>query len=359
MADLNQEVKKELNAAWTKDSVFTEEEKQRVRNRIATSAAKGRKKDYVPKLLSAAAAAGFVLLIGGIAGIQTDDFNKQNGQETVISNKDFYSGLTEGAMLNNWKLNGYEKDSYGRITAVFTGKAAVTGILDFQDEIVYFQPDRDSLKLLPIMDGKTIKITFNETDQEMLKKVFGTAAPIKAESVSLILDGYRAPEGAVHQAEVLELAAPKEPQFHAVPFQLALNINAELVLPEPLNHVYKEFSLRGTDEILRGLSPAEVFQLYLFAEEIEDYSTQYALFNHDPEIGKPFPTLNHYLNAISESPSIPEEQTLLHRVKNAHLEEVISDDSSAYISISEEDGFGFGLSKNSEGIWKVNWMPTQ
>ncbi|MDA6963064.1 hypothetical protein OSM87_25670, partial [Escherichia coli] len=82
-------------------------------------------------------------------------------------------------------------------------------------------------------------------------------------------------------------------------------------------------------------------------------------FNHDQDIGKPFPSLNHYLDAINESSSIPEKQTLLHRVKNARLEEVIIDDSSAYISISEEDGFGFGLSKNSEGIWKVNWMPIQ
>ncbi|MBX9973988.1 hypothetical protein [Cytobacillus firmus] len=359
MADLNHEVKKVLNAAWTKDSVFTEDEKQIVRNRIGTSAVKGRKKDYVPMLLSAAAAAGFVLLIGGIAGIQTDVFTKQNGQETVISDKDFYPGLTEGDMLNNWKLNGFEKDSYGHLSAVFTGKEEVTGTLDFREENVYFLPDRDSLKLLPLMDGKNIKMTFNETDQEMLKKVFGAAAPIKAEGVSIIIGGYRAAEGSVHLAEVLEVAAPKEPESKAVPFQLPLNNNAELVLREPLNHVYKEFSLRGTDEILRGLSPAEVFQLYLFAEEIEDYYTQYALFNHDPGIEKPFPTLNHYLNAISESPSIPEEQTLLHRVKNTRLEEVIIEDFSAYISISEEDGFGFGLSKNSEGIWKVNWMPIQ
>ncbi|MGA5688555.1 hypothetical protein [Cytobacillus pseudoceanisediminis] len=359
MAELNQDVKKVLNAAWTKDSVFTEGEKQRVRNRIGTSAIKGRKNDYVPKLLSAAAAVGFIILIGGIAGIQTDVFNKQNGQETAISDKDFYPGLADGAMLNNWKLNSFEKDSYGHLSAAFTGKAEVTGTLDFQEEIVYFLPDHDSLKLLPLMDGKNIKITFNETDQEMLKKVFSITEPIKKESISLILGGYRAAEGSVHQAEVLEVATPKDPPVEAVPFQLALNNNTELVLREPLNHVFKEFSLRGTDEILRGLSPSEVFQLYLFAEEIEDYYTQYALFNHDQDIGKPFPTLNHYLNAISESSSIPEEQTLLHRVKNARLEEVIIDDSSAYISISEEDGFGFGLSKNSEGIWKVNWMPTQ
>lgn len=44
MAELNQEVKKVLKAAWTKESVFTEEEKQRVRNRIGTSAVRTRKK---------------------------------------------------------------------------------------------------------------------------------------------------------------------------------------------------------------------------------------------------------------------------------------------------------------------------
>ncbi|UQX55589.1 hypothetical protein M5V91_07945 [Cytobacillus pseudoceanisediminis] len=44
MAELNQEVKKVLKAAWTKESVFTEEEKQRVRNRIGTFAVRTRKK---------------------------------------------------------------------------------------------------------------------------------------------------------------------------------------------------------------------------------------------------------------------------------------------------------------------------
>ncbi|MEK3854493.1 hypothetical protein [Cytobacillus sp. FSL H8-0458] len=359
MADLNHEVKKAVNAAWTKDSVFTDEEKQRVINRIGTSALKGRKKDYVPKLLSAAAAAGFVLLIAGIAGNQTYVFTKQNGQEIAVADRDFYPGLADGAMLNNWKLNGFEKDSHGSLSAVFTGKAEVSGTLYFQEDSVYFQPDHDSLKLLPLMDGKNVKIAFNEADQEKLKKVFGVKMPIKEEDVSLIIGGYRAAEGTVHQAEAVEVVMPKEPQKQTLPFQLALNNDKKLVLPEPLNHVYKEFSLRGTDEILRGLRPAEVFQLYLFAEEVEDFYTQYALFNHDPDIEKPFPDLNDYLNAISGSASIPEEQTLLHRVKNASLEEVIIDDSSAYISISEEDGFGFGLSKNSEGIWKVDWMPIQ
>lgn len=359
MADLNHEVKKAVNAAWTKDSVFTEQEKQGVRNRISTSAVKGRKKDYVPKLLSAAAAAWFVLLIGGIAGIQTDVFTKQSGQETALADRDFYPGLAEGAMLNNWKFNGFEKDSHGKLSAVFTGKAEITGTLDFKKDIVYFQPDHNSLKVQPLMDGKNIKIAFNEAGQEKLKKVFGVKMPIKEENVSIIIRGYRAAEGTVHQAEAVEVDMPKEPKKKALPFQLILNNDRKLVLPEPLNHVYKKFSLRGTDEVLRGLRPAEEFQMYLFAEEIEDFYTQYALYNNDPDIEKPFPALNDYLNAISESASIPDEQTLLHQVKNASLEEVIIDDSSAYISISEKGGFGFGLSKNSEGIWKVNWMPIQ
>jgi hypothetical protein len=359
MGELNHEVKKAVNAEWTKDSVFTEQEKQRVRNRIGSPAVKGRKKDYVPKFLSAAAAAGFVLLIGGIAGIQTDVFTKQNGQEAAVADRDFYPGLTDGAMLNNWKLNRFEKDSHGSLSAVFTGKAEVTGTLDFKEDIVYFQPDHNSLKLLPLMDGKNVKISFNESDQEKLKKVFGVKMPIKEENVSLIIGGYRSAEGTVHQAEVVEVVMPQEVQKETLSFQLMLNNDKKLILPEPLNHVYKEFSLRGTDDILRGLRPAEVFQLYLFAEEIEDFYTQYALFNHDPAVEKPFADLNDYLNAISGSASLPEEQTLLHRVKNASLEEVIINDSSAYISISEEDGFGFGMSKNSDGIWKVNWMPIQ
>lgn len=359
MADLNHEVKKAVNVAWTKESVFTEQEKQIVRNRIGSSADKGRKKDYVPKLLSAAAAVGFVLLIGGIAGVQTDVFPEQNGQETAVADRSFYPGLAEGAMLNNWKLSNFEKDSHGSLSAVFTGKAEITGTLDFKNDIVYFLPDHNSLKLLPLIDGKNVKIAFNEADQEKLKKVFGVKMPIKEENVSLIISGYRAAEGTVHQADAVEVIMPQELQLGPLPFQLLLNNDKKLVLPEPLNHVYKEFSLRGTDETLKGLRPSEVFQLYLFAEEIEDFYTQYALFNHEPGIEKPFPTLNDYLNAISESASIPEEQTLLHRVKNASLEEVTLDDSSAYISISEEDGLGFGLSKNSEGIWKVNWMPIQ
>lgn len=84
----------------------------------------------------------------------------------------------------------------------------------------------------------------------------------------------------------------------------------KIILPEPLNHVYKELSLKRTDEILKGLRPAEVFQLYLFAEEVKDFYTQYVLFNHDPHVEKPFPDLNAYPNGINQSASKPEEQTL-------------------------------------------------
>ncbi|MBT2689700.1 hypothetical protein J7I93_16045 [Bacillus sp. ISL-47] len=360
MADLKQELKQAMNDSWPEESVFTEEEKQRIRNRIGSRAVKSKKKrtDYFPKALTAAAVAGFVILNCGIAGNQTGFFNQQNPDQIVSEEKPFYPGMAYGDMLNGWELQQIETNSNGHSIAVFAGKAEVAGTLDFQKDNVFLLPDQASLEKLPLMDGKNPIISFNEEDQQMLKKVFGIASAVKVEDVKLIINEYRARESLVHQANVLEVI-PKEPEITRTAFHLFRKDGKDLVLTEPLNHVYKEFSMRKEDIILSGLSPAEVFQLYLFTEEVEDYFTQYALFNHDPEVEKTFGTLNDYLHAINESPSLAEEQTLLYKAKNAPLEEVIIDDSSAYISISKEEGLGFGLSKNKEGIWKVNWMPTQ
>jgi hypothetical protein len=361
MAELKQEVKQTINASWPEEAIFTEEEKQRVRSRIGSYAIKSKKmkKDYVPKALTAAAVAGFVILMGGIAGNQTGFFNQQNGEQIVSEGKPFYPGMASGDMLNGWELKKIDSNSNGNSIAVFAGKAEVAGTLEFQKENVFLLPDQASLEQLPIMEGKNPRISFSEKDQQMLKKVFGIASAVKVEEVSLIINEYRAHSTLDDQVKVLEAVIPKEPERTSTPFHLFLKDGKDLVLTEPLNHVYKEFSMRKEDEILRGLSPAEVFQLYLFAEEVEDYFTQYALFNHDPDVEKTFKTVNDYLQAINESPFLAEEQTLLYKVKNGPLEEVIIDDSSAYISILKEEGLGFGLSKNSDGIWKVNWMPTQ
>ncbi|RDI45785.1 hypothetical protein [Falsibacillus pallidus] len=129
--------------------------------------------------------------------------------------------------------------------------------------------------------------------------------------------------------------------------------------PELLS-LYKQFSAKHDDMLLRGLTPLQIFTLYFYAEDQKDYGVQYWLFNHDPDVEQIFKSEEDWIQSSQKDGG-----SLLEKVKNSYLEEKIVDDSNAYILISSEknqgleNSLGFGLSKNKAGVWKVNWMPIQ
>lgn len=164
------------------------------------------------------------------------------------------------------------------------------------------------------------------------------------------------------QMEEEQIVTPSEDEIQTRPVTLHVNNDQELYLPTKLQPIYQEYSITKDDGLLRDLSPFEVFQLYFYAEEQEDFETQYALFIHDEMYIKVFETYEEYLDAIV-NPAVPikEEDKLLSKIKLAVLEERVISEDSAFVSIgvNDEEGLGFGLTKSSSGVWKINWLPIQ
>ncbi|MCT8137317.1 hypothetical protein H1D32_05900 [Anaerobacillus sp. CMMVII] len=122
---------------------------------------------------------------------------------------------------------------------------------------------------------------------------------------------------------------------------------------------YQQFADTKDEEILRGLSPIEIFKFYFYAQELQDYETQYAFFIQDEMYIKIFPTVSDFVSAI-ESESREEHLQLIEEIKSTeNLEEIFYNETSAGILISEEKAISFGLTKSENGIWRVNWLPFQ
>ncbi|MFE8703098.1 hypothetical protein ACFYKX_21185 [Cytobacillus sp. FJAT-54145] len=383
MDRLNRQVKEAMNNTMPKEAVFSEFEKQQVLNRIKNKSVTSHKKkrNIIPKTLTAAVLAGSVLLVGGIAGTQLGLIGGNAGEDTTRLERDlqsFYPNLSVGEMLNGWELvskepyEGKEPEKLGLLSAEFKGGAQITGTLKYHDEThekypgkLLFLPDQLSLNSLPVLDGYYPDLALSSEDQEYVRKIFGINGEVNIPNITLKVDSYKATfikgQTIPDEVGVKEVMLPEEDNdIIATPFEILKDNNNKLILPEDLQNIYSQFAESKNDGVLAGLSPAKVFQLYFYAEEIEDYETQYALFIDDEQYIKVFPTYEDYLDAVMNPPVPVQGETLLDKVKRSQLEERIINEKEAGVSISSgEEGLGFGLSKNSRGIWRVNWMPIQ
>lgn len=130
---------------------------------------------------------------------------------------------------------------------------------------------------------------------------------------------------------------------------------------------YEMFAASRDEELLRGLSPIEVFRYYVQASLENDWETIYALYIHDPDHGVP-----DYDSFMSEVPRY-EETTLgawqmWERLKlDYRLAEEVEQTGEGHALIriipfnggTGEEEKGFQLIRNEAGIWKVGWLPMQ
>jgi hypothetical protein len=166
-----------------------------------------------------------------------------------------------------------------------------------------------------------------------------------------------APDDELPMSDHVENEAIKEATTDGLE-STSFNYNNEL-LTEDLVEPYQDFAETKDEELLRYLSPIDIFFLYYHAYAIEDYETMYALYIDDEMYLKPFPTVTSFLDAIETENQVQLQFIKDEIINNDNLKEVIDDESHAGVLISEEKGLFFGISKNENGIWKVNWLPIQ
>ncbi|MCS7464189.1 hypothetical protein N0M98_29225 [Paenibacillus doosanensis] len=145
--------------------------------------------------------------------------------------------------------------------------------------------------------------------------------------------------------------------------QVRPNETAQWTLSSEMEKRYEQFAEKKDEELLRKLSPLDVFKFYVKASEAGDYEVSYALFIKDPDYD--IPSYQSYINDISnDKVTIERSRKMWTELKQTHelVEEI--DEKSAVIWMT--DGIGnpkeekaFQLIQNREGIWKVAWMPLQ
>ncbi|MDQ6418820.1 hypothetical protein RB620_05140 [Paenibacillus sp. LHD-117] len=130
---------------------------------------------------------------------------------------------------------------------------------------------------------------------------------------------------------------------------------------------YGQFAANHDEELLRGLSPIQIFRYYVQAQEAGDHETAYALFIDDPDHG--VPSYESYKNDLSrDQQGVERTWQLWAKLKQGYTlkEEVeLTEEDHALIRISpvgggtSEEVYGFQIVRNDAGIWKVGWMPMQ
>ncbi|MCA1029812.1 hypothetical protein LCL95_02045 [Bacillus timonensis] len=121
--------------------------------------------------------------------------------------------------------------------------------------------------------------------------------------------------------------------------------------------VYQSYTETKDEALLEGLEPVDIFTFYIKASEEGDYETQFALSIQDEEYIKPFESPE----ALKEEDEGMREQRLagIEKIKGLKVKQRIVDENNAYIVIDAENGLGFSLVKDKNGIWKANWLPFQ
>ncbi|HYK73434.1 MAG TPA: hypothetical protein VEV44_10020 [Pseudoneobacillus sp.] len=388
MDNLGQEVKQVLNESMSHLASLTELEKQQIRRRVRRSdlgVSKIKQRlELFPKVLTGLAVSVFFILLGTFIGNQLDT-PLENKSGTPASktqtdqDKSNYEKMSDGDALNGWTLmNDYATDGAkttqtGLRTAYFVGRTTVGGKVVYYDENdikypsrIVFYPSEKSLKALPIEEGSHEEIVFSFEQQNELESLTGIM-PGTEKEINMLVNKYTAyykPNSDIPDViTFLKIMQPGEKEPITSEHFFKIDDDAKFVLPSHLKTVYKTLLVKTKINPLTDLTPFEVFQLYWYAEEQKDYEKQYALFIDDPNQVPVFASLKDYLDAANKSINQYFQKDVMERIKHRSkenpLREELIDDTHANIIISEEEGIGFGLLKNQEGIWKVKWLPLQ
>lgn len=127
-------------------------------------------------------------------------------------------------------------------------------------------------------------------------------------------------------------------------------------------NAYTSFKENYNDMALTGLSPLSIMKLYLHTEKIKDYGTQYELYTRDE---------NQVMWTKEDHLKIPESD----RIKDFGIFEkatrrtvTINEDLAIVSWFSTHDSgeynedawqYGFRLTMDDNGIWRVGFMPMQ
>ncbi|ALC82866.1 MULTISPECIES: hypothetical protein [Bacillus] len=342
MGKYNKEIKKTLENEMAAQPVFTNFEKQQVLHKINTNQFNAKKKSPILPILITVVTSAAICAFGLIINNSSENENNTN----------VYKNNEVGEKTKGWTL--IEDNSKMK---TFSGNTKITGKLYLDnDKNILFEPTENSQKLFPVERGMIKVITFTEKDQNQLIKYVKEKEPFPNLSISidkLSIQHATNYSAEVHIKEILTDLRSTESIDDSQKFSLLTDDKNGIRLPDNLMRIYEKYSISLDDELLKNLKPSDIFYLYYYCDDQKDYKTQYALHNNDPNYEKP--NYNEYIQAVQSENNPSSREGFLSKT----LYETITDDKYAVITSKETEGPAFALSKNAEGIWKVNWLPIQ
>lgn len=128
---------------------------------------------------------------------------------------------------------------------------------------------------------------------------------------------------------------------------------------------FQKYSETENEQLLKDLSPLEVFKYYYHAFRVNDQQTLYNLYIKGDAYGAP--SRKDFLKEMGKK-EIEQLQALgkfQYHIKD--FAQINYDDKTSYIQINFEEGsevaksqpWNFKLIKNSQDIWKVDWVPLE
>ncbi|GED56853.1 hypothetical protein ABER61_18335 [Brevibacillus formosus] len=126
---------------------------------------------------------------------------------------------------------------------------------------------------------------------------------------------------------------------------------------------YYNYMYEKKDELLRGLSPIDVWKLYMKAQQESQLEMQYALHIEDDGFEKP--TLEQYLEDMKKDPvgarnSWRQLKTMRELASDITLEQTSDKEAVIWVTFKDNrDKVGYKMQKNKQGIWKLSWMARQ
>jgi hypothetical protein len=158
--------------------------------------------------------------------------------------------------------------------------------------------------------------------------------------------------------------SPKNPDNVQIPVNVGMTSdtvihrNADLTVLKPgEKEIYESFKKSYDNELLRGLEPIVVANFYIYASITGDRETQYELYIDDENHIQW--SKEHHLSFPPDPQESLSEYVLSFKNADLYFAFPTGDENSGYVSIVDKPFPYILMTKNSAGIWKINFLPGQ
>ncbi|GGA83366.1 hypothetical protein [Ornithinibacillus halotolerans] len=237
----------------------------------------------------------------------------------------------------------------------FTGSGSISGQF-IDDNPLKFLPDEESLLELPIAEtdvNREISFYFKNEDLARYYKNNMESATNGVAKFDIIKLEYHHSQDIGSKVYVTILDEYGIPSISLTEHESTIELSDELLT------IYKQYEATFDEELLKGLSPFDVFRLHYHAIFENNLDVEYGLYiKNENSI---YPDKEAFLSERSDSSTDESEKHYYNMLEINHFDETYLSDNEALIRFTlDNHHMAFRLHKDEElGVWKVGWLALQ